>query len=856
MGTSGSLLLRVALLPIETLHAFGAPRSALGIQNLLNREADLALRAARLSEDLYRSAGARAEGPMPPELWQARNAVLALRRGVHNRRPMRLAELERARPMLSRETIGAIGVFYDLVAALRKEQAAWEATFAAESLREKQTLGDVLRRSDFREGVWLASRSLHEALIKISKRSAESWRNEETHAAVKLLAYLDRATTKTSPNTLFAATAPARFGPEFQVSGSGRVAGARTRFNVFEARKVTACLAVDAELRPLIRPRPNPTLAFTNDTWSWWRAASLRRDDDDEALYQATRSDPLARALELAGTAGPTWPELVLRLAADQGAPAAEAERFLNQLVDRGLLIAEAEIPVLEPRPLRTLAAQVRGCGIETGWLSVLEEAESILDALPPAGSPDRLLLLVRAGEALESLPHVRALVQDELFRVDAVSDFRVEIPSAFRRELADAVHAYVRMFAGFYPYSRRDVDRQWFLDRFPADTDVSALDLYRQPFPSSSGAGVPLGALPAPSHQRNAFHDLQQIMADHARRGTSEVRLSVGAFQELVPGGPPRPWMAGALFQIVPGPTLHTSDPECRLVLNALFHGCGLALSRFHDLYDADSERQSILRTLRDGWGSLVPEGAIPAEIGYLPGGRTANACLRPRLFEHEIELPGHRASAGADPIPLLDLVVRYDTAADRFRLRSLSRHREVWPVLSSGVSPEGFAEFLAQLGRQDLLPVAFFPGLDDPEIVHWPRLTLERVVLFRERWVFGGDTGPAPALEIAREKSEARWYARLHAWRRRHGLPRRVFVAALQHGKPFYVDLESPLHTELLRRFLASMPEGDRWVVSEMLPGPEHLWLQDPGGRYASEFLVQLQGPPRTDPDGKEPR
>jgi hypothetical protein len=31
----------------------------------------------------------------------------------------------------------------------------------------------------------------------------------------------------------------------------------------------------------------------------------------------------------------------------------------------------------------------------------------------------------------------------------------------------------------------------------------------------------------------------------------------------------------------------------------------------------------------------------------------------------------------------------------------------------------------------------------------------------------------------------------------------------------------------------------------VTEMLPGPEELWVRDEGGSYATEFLVQLEGP-----------
>ena len=86
---------------------------------------------------------------------------------------------------------------------------------------------------------------------------------------------------------------------------------------------------------------------------------------------------------------------------------------------------------------------------------------------------------------------------------------------------------------------------------------------------------------------------------------------------------------------------------------------------------------------------------------------GRTANAGLRPRLYRHEIELPGSRANPGCEVIPLRELTVRWASAAERFVLRWARGGVELTPVLSSGVSPEGFVQFLVEIGRQGLQPL-----------------------------------------------------------------------------------------------------------------------------------------------------
>ena len=82
---------------------------------------------------------------------------------------------------------------------------------------------------------------------------------------------------------------------------------------------------------------------------------------------------------------------------------------------------------------------------------------------------------------------------------------------------------------------------------------------------------------------------------------------------------------------------------------------------------------------------------------------------------------------------------------------------------------------------------------------------------------------------------------------WRARHALPRHVFVHTNLNPKPFYVDLGSPLLVDLLRRAvsaIAGQSDGTLYVT-EMLPGPDQLWLRGDRGRHASEILVQLEGP-----------
>jgi hypothetical protein len=119
-----------------------------------------------------------------------------------------------------------------------------------------------------------------------------------------------------------------------------------------------------------------------------------------------------------------------------------------------------------------------------------------------------------------------------------------------------------------------------------------------------------------------------------------------------------------------------------------------------------------------------------------------------------------------------------------------------------------------------------------------HVPRVIIDKLVINRETWRFRKSD-----LDFAVEKDEAERFLGTRRWIRSHCLPQKVFVKSALEVKPFYVDLESPVLVEILCRAIRRMNslggEGEQLIVSEMLPGPQELWLQDAkGARYTSEL------------------
>ena len=127
-------------------------------------------------------------------------------------------------------------------------------------------------------------------------------------------------------------------------------------------------------------------------------------------------------------------------------------------------------------------------------------------------------------------------------------------------------------------------------------------------------------------------------------------------------------------------------------------------------------------------------------------------------------------------------------------------------------------------------------------PPLRHAPRVLIDKLVIHRETWRFRKGE-----LDFAAEKDEASRFLGARRWMKSQGLPQKAFVKSSLEVKPFYVDLESPVLVEILcraiRRMNSSSNGSEELIVSEMLPGPQQLWLRDAkGASYTSELRFAI--------------
>lgn len=218
------------------------------------------------------------------------------------------------------------------------------------------------------------------------------------------------------------------------------------------------------------------------------------------------------------------------------------------------------------------------------------------------------------------------------------------------------------------------------------------------------------------------------------------------------------------------------------------------------------------VIDELRSEWETDFPESLISP----IPWEDFARSTQDARLAKHHWHLDFGDNFASDLPANQVLRVADFDVVSDEGR-----------PVAVHQQSGMRF-DLLRIFERRMRLRAAAVFSLSDTDDFG-PRRYLGPVVVQRAHW-------RVESLPFAEDVVDRD--ARAAAWREELGLPERVFVRVPHEQKPIYVDLTSPLSTEMLVRFA----RGASCVsISEMYPGPEGLWLRDREGHsYTSEVRL----------------
>jgi hypothetical protein len=761
-----------------------------------------------------------------------------------------------ALPAAVREAVERCAAADAEVGRLAEEYAA---RFTAAAERLARELRAIARDGRFREAVlWLNRRLVEDALDRLAERDGDgqtTWKTRQREQLV--VSYLQRFCAKNDTIGFFgpvgwatvgeaAEPIAVRHGPDF-------LAGRRVFFEGWGIDALAAALAAQPGLRPALAPR---------------RGVFVRADGELVAQAPGAGLPPEMRALLALCDGRNAARQLAARLVAAGTLPDESAVyALLERLAAAGLVTWGFDLPLaLEPeralrRRIEALDAAADDGAERQAALQALAELEADRRAVELAAGDDRAL--DRALRQLEdrftrltglgaSRGHGETYAGRTLVYEDCRRGTEVDFGAGLLAELA-APLGLLLTSARWLTWAAAEIHRQRFEQTFEElrrETGAERVELAafcRQLLP------VLIAPQTSPVRQqvlpefRRRWAEVLALPDARARRvsyTSEELRDRVlRAFAAPGPG-----WTTARHHS--PDLLIAASGPEAirrgdySLVLGELHVGNNtLATNLFVAQHPSPQElvaamerdvpEPCVFPTLPKAWQQEESDGLLgvplPGLTGRLAYGLAAAKDLFLEVTPAPSEVPGSRALA------IADLYVERGhaggsgeaggAAGGGLRVTGGDGSRS-WDLLA----------FLQTVIQMQIVGVfKIFP----PE-AHWPRVTIDRLVVWRESWM-----APAASLEFAGAATEAQRFAGARRWAHGRGLPRRVFVKAPYEQKPFLLDLDSPLSVELFARVVRRSVEKSqgkaRISFSEMVPAPEDAWLPDRlDRRYASELRL----------------
>ncbi|MGW8992242.1 lantibiotic dehydratase [Streptomyces zhihengii] len=616
-------------------------------------------------------------------------------------------------------------------------------------------------------------------------------------------------------------------------------------------------------------------------------------DAVQDRLFFLRRSGTLERLLGLFEERGSLrYGELAGWLAVEHGAGAGDVERYLEALLDVGMV----QVPCLRTQvhdtdPLRAFQDSLRAVG--RPWAdtlaSRLDGPVSHVDRFARAAPADRPAVLAALRTELREIQEELGAGQGRVPQTVLYEDAAAGYTGTPDREVWDRIAhrplaAVERVLPAFdLTLPQRLVLKGFFLARhgrggrcddvlklvhdFHEDffdqymsftAQRTAFDADGRYVPEVNWLGLP--ELKALDTARLTFTERMRSLWESRPGDAPEIVVDeaflTAVADELAPVAPHFAPMSHHV-QLADRP----GDPL--VVLNRSYGGLSFPFSRFTHCFDGLDDR------LRDASAALCPPGAVFAEV--TGGPVTSNLNLHGRLTGHEIVCPGEQGTLAEEfRIGLDDLYIEHDETADRLVLRSERLGREVVPVYLGYLVPLALPELartLLLLSPTSMAPLNVWGGVPESDPVDGvttrPRVRHGALVLSRRSW-----SAPAAALPLQAPggAQDAEWFLGWHRFRRAHGLPDRVFATVSDSGargatgaKPQYVDFDSPLSLSALEALVRS-PEA-RVVLREALPDEDDLHVTSARGRHVAELAVETtpQAPataPAAEPRGEHVR
>lgn len=908
-------LLRVGGLPINCLDTLRFEQTIHWQYTLLLLENVLAQQKEQIVDILHRAVSDYKEDQV------LRRKLINLKRDVFNMRMPRGTEEARAMAQLLSTDEGALLLeWLDRWERYQQQLTLGPHMLAGELEQKRRLLKEIINTPDFRNGILLSSPTLDQAIRGYMDSDNLHLNREARTVERSLLEYLFRAACKTSPFSTFTPVCIGMFEHEgkaptddIDLDIPGIEKQSFTRLNMVILARLSAQILASEEVRKALLVRVTNGWQLRNTTIEYVRRKPIMDTIDadapvpldliEEHVIQLPVSSLLRDLLALlADDHEETLANIVARLCAKDGSLRAEAtvEAYLQHLLRLGFLIVPAlQVDIHHHRPLDAYCEGLRVIATpQTDALAQhLKSIASLVDTYAHAPLTTRAAILeeirrllqegsAALGSSQQSIVFPRTLLYEDT----TLAPERLAIQEENWAELFVSVSELQHILPIFdMRLPQRIITRGFFqarygvgqsCDDFLSFADDFNLDFLRQ-LQQNGGDAQTFDAQGNFKGQPNYFQqpELEQLnngrmkVAEYMRKayevlpaGSDELILEEDFTRSLAPLVPEgfKDFLSHTFFS-----QFARVHDEPLLILNHIYSGLTLMFSRFAYCF-SQNERIAMVATLRSALERIQPTGAVFAE---LKGGYDAtNLNLHPAITPYELVCPGELSTrAHEEQIPMEDLSIQDDVVAGHLRLFSKKLGKEVIPLYLGFLTPRALPEvqqILLNFSYMTISPLNLWSGTKiaaaDNSIVFYPRLRYKQIVLQRATWKV--DESLLPRRESG--QSDADFFLAVTRWRKKLGLPAKVFVAPVssfkatsdtaddaqaavyQSYKPLCVDFENYFSVLLLEATIRKT--NSSLQITEMLPLPEHLWFRHDEQAYVTEFVFEVSQV-RRDHDGE---
>lgn len=683
-------------------------------------------------------------------------------------------------------------------------QQALAQDLTCETAETHQAMVKLASDPALREALWLSSPSMHDrGLDELVSLVSRPQSGRARRLRRQFGGYLQRFAAKNETTSFFGPINYADFSlePRSDDPVVGPPAQRRAALAHWAVLAIADAIAAQPEVRRHLRPQRSSLLSEVDTAAPRLAGRVLRMDPD-------TGSDALrlVRAVDGRRSVG--------ELADHLGLPAHRIDELVGDAVHGRSLLLDCRPPITEPDALGWLHTRLQELPAgepRTRWIATVTRLTAVLTEF--AAAP-----LVRRRELLHDIESDMVTLSDEPVRRGGGEWYADRLvvheeclgalsPLAWGRHTQERLRqrlAPVMTLFAAEAVARHRALTTAFLTRYPDLANggsIPLLDLIRA---DARSAPLPVPATRTPAGQyiesRIAGASAEQpLWIDPAELPAAELG------EEPLIGSPDLMFAVDRIAPILDG-TAPMVLAECHDTL--LLWGWAL---QFHP----DPHR------VREHGAELLRRAQAGRSLATVLGSRRAKIV--------PFDFPGPVVDLGSSPlpadrrrVPLAEITVR------------LSGARLICSALDE-------PDFLLHHGELDstvhnvLAPPKVHPVVFG-NTARTPRIVLGDVVVQRARWTVrreelfpAGAELPDPLIVLRHARAAAA----------QHGLPRRTFLKVPGERKPVLLDLRAPALLDLGWQLSS---KADQVVLTELLPGPDQLWLRGRDGRHTCELRTTM--------------